>query len=56
MYDEKEYTQKILGIVDDAEIEQIFDDRVLISVDRFLWDDFVNSIPNLIEFIESVGG
>jgi len=39
----KDLFESALDIADDAEIEQVFDDRVLVSIDRYLWDTFINA-------------
>ncbi len=64
MNDEKDFSEIATDVIDDAEIEQSFDDRVWVSVDRHLWDEFINSVPDydrikggsLGEFLETVGG
>jgi hypothetical protein len=45
MNDEKEFIDYAKEVIEDAEIEQSFDDRVWVSIDRHLWDAFINSVP-----------
>jgi len=45
MINEPTFNDYALDVINDAEIEQTFDDRVWVSVDRHLWDAFVNSVP-----------
>lgn len=32
-----------LDVVDDSQLERIFDDRVWVSVDKYLWDRFIKA-------------
>jgi len=40
----KDLIECAVDVVDDAEIEQVFDDRVWVSVNRYLWDELVNAV------------
>ena len=46
---QKDLIDCAIDVVDDAELMQIFEYRVWVSIDKYLWDELVNAIRPEVE-------